>query len=221
MLIGLALVPKVRGQHNGEQKMFNINILRKSSFLLVLIGNVPTVMAVYALYSYLPMLAESTGLAKLESSYLISAVGITNTLGRILAGWIADLPHISALRMTTLASIIAGILPSIFLLCSSHATFLILSSLFGLIISVIPSVTSALIVEILGKQDLSSGFGMLTFVRGIAALAGPPISGLIHDTTNSYSASFYLASVELIASGLIHGCVVLLLHKRRHQYQAI
>ena len=38
MLIGLALVPKVRGQHNGEQKMFNINILRKSSFLLVLIG---------------------------------------------------------------------------------------------------------------------------------------------------------------------------------------
>ncbi len=35
---------------------------------------------------------------------------------------------------------------------------------------------------------------MLTFVRGMAALAGPPISGLIHDTTNSYSASFYLAS---------------------------
>ena len=36
--------------------------------------------------------------------------------------------------------------------------------------------------------------GMLTFVRGLAALAGPPISGLIRDTTNSYSASFYLAS---------------------------
>jgi hypothetical protein len=36
--------------------------------------------------------------------------------------------------------------------------------------------------------------GILTFVRGAAALTGPPLAGLILDLTGSYSSSFALST---------------------------
>ena len=49
-------------------------------------------------------------------------------------------------------------------------------------------------MDLLGKENLNSAFGILTFVRGAAALTGPPLAGLILDMTDSYPSAFALST---------------------------
>jgi len=50
---------------------------------------------------------------------------------------------------------------------------------------------------------LTSGFGTLTFVRGIAALVGPPIAGWLVDSTGQKESAFYLSAALLFLSAII------------------
>ena len=48
-------------------------------------------------------LGESRGLSSDQASYLISVIGITNTLGRVLSGWVSDIPSVSPLVVNLIA----------------------------------------------------------------------------------------------------------------------
>ena len=125
-LLGLIMAPNTRRRHvrdleDKPRKLIDLTILRDVPFLLYIISNIPTVMAVYCLYYYLPpvntiicfvvvnihmvtlQLGESRGLSSDQASYLISVIGITNTLGRVLSGWISDIPRVSPLVVNLFA----------------------------------------------------------------------------------------------------------------------
>ena len=42
-------------------------------------------------------------------------------------------------------------------------------------------------VDLLGLELLTSAFGILTFLRGVAALLGPPLAGFVIDATSKQS----------------------------------
>jgi len=56
---------------------------------------------------------------------------------------------------------------------------------------------------LLGIGQLTNAFGLLCFLRGISAIAGPPIAGSIFDYTQSYDISFYLGGTFLIVSSIV------------------
>jgi MFS-type transporter involved in bile tolerance (Atg22 family) len=55
------------------------------------------------------------------------------------------------------------------------------------------SLTSIILVDLLGLDKLTNAFGLLIMFRGAAAIFGAPLIGSIYDITNSYSASFIAA----------------------------
>lgn len=55
------------------------------------------------------------------------------------------------------------------------------------------SLTSIILVDLLGLDKLTNAFGLLILFRGAAAMIGPPIAGAINDATGSYSVTFYMA----------------------------
>ena len=96
--------------------------------------------------------------------------------------------------------------------------------MFGFIISSGPTVSTPLIVDLLGIHHLNSAFGnyyyiegktiieiettctgILTFARGLAALIGPPAAGAIIDCFSAdFSLPFYIASVLFGVSAFLH-----------------
>merc|ERR1719222_1035949 len=80
-----------------------------------------------------------------------------------------------------------------------------------------------LLVDLVGIQHLNSSFGALTFVRGFAALLGPPIAGFALDRLQTVAAPFTLSTIFLASSALIHLGVWLLvrLTDRRRDYEQI
>jgi len=220
-LLGLLMVP--RHERTTEQTKFNVGILKKPAFILFMLGNIPTVMATYATYTYLPVMANHIGLSADKSSFLISAVGITNTVGRILCGWLTDLPWVNPIVLTSVGTALAGVLPALMMFCGNYAEFLTTSAMFGLFLSVVPTATSAVLVDLLGLGNLNTAFGMLTFARGLAALIGPPIAGALLDSTGQYSVSFFASAGELALAGLI-ALSVYSLHRRTqaaNQYETL
>ena len=58
-------------------------------------------------------------------------------------------------------------------------------------------------MDLLGLDNLTSAFGLLTFFRGVTSIVGPPLAGFVFDVTQSYDISFFMAGSSLILASLI------------------
>ena len=55
------------------------------------------------------------------------------------------------------------------------------------------SLTSIILVDLLGLDKLTNAFGLLILFRGAAAILGSPMAGAIYDATGRYDIPFYMA----------------------------
>ena len=128
-LFGLVMVPTRKKTQESENnnnvevevaEKSSLKILRNIPFLLMTLANIPNAMAIYISYTYLPsvcthiawllgyaiafQMAHQAGLSTADASFLISVVGVSNTVGRIFSGWLADLKSTSALGITIITA---------------------------------------------------------------------------------------------------------------------
>jgi len=212
---GLVMVPnkrrpQVAAKDGGENKssVSHLGLCANASFLLVTIGNMPFVMAIYTSYTYLPALAAQNGLSPSEASFLIAVVGISNTLGRLISGWLADMSWTSPLAISISTTAAVAFFASLLPFCTQFWTFALVGSLYGLLLSALITVSTPLLVQLLGIQELNMAFGILSFARGIAGFLGPPVSGFILDNSSAnLRVPFFICSGLFIVSLLIY-CIV-------------
>ena len=171
-------------------------------FTLILLADFFTFAAVYIPYSHLPGLAMARGLSPGQTAAVISAGGAANTVGRLTGGGLADTRP--PLPLTLLAVATAALPCFILTACSSLPAFLASFALFGLLTGVQVGCASPLLVSLLGMPALAPAFGALTAGRGVAALVGPPLAGLLADTTASLASPLHLTGGLLLAGAALY-----------------
>jgi len=62
------------------------------------------------------------------------------------------------------------------------------------------SLTSIILVDLLGLDKLTNAFGLLILFRGAAAIVGSPLAGIVYDATQSYSIPFFMAGFFFLMS---------------------
>ncbi len=62
------------------------------------------------------------------------------------------------------------------------------------------SLTSIILVDLLGLDKLTNAFGLLILFRGAAAIVGSPLAGAVYDATNSYDIPFFMAAAFFAVS---------------------
>lgn len=62
------------------------------------------------------------------------------------------------------------------------------------------SLTSIILVDLLGLDKLTNAFGLLILFRGAAAIIGSPLAGAVYDATQSYSIPFFMAGFFFLIS---------------------
>jgi MFS family permease len=118
------------------------------------------------------------GVAPQKAALLISIMGIANTIGRVATGLIADLPSVNALFVNNLSLLLSGICILCVPFCNHYYEFVIVSVFFGLFISSFVSLSSIVLVELLGLNRLTSAFGLKLMFQGFAAIIGSPLAGI-------------------------------------------
>ena len=72
----------------------------------------------------------------------------------------------------------------------------LLISLAGLSVSAYVSLTSIILVDLLGLDALTSAFGLLVSFRGVASIVGPPLAGLTINLANEQSRWMWVAWIS-------------------------
>ncbi|XP_076284328.1 monocarboxylate transporter 9 isoform X3 [Lasioglossum baleicum] len=173
--------------------MMDVSLLKNPVFLLIGISNVFGMAGLYVPFVYLVDAAVLDGIERNSASILLSIIGITNTVGRVACGFIADFPQVDSLLLNNICLIISTISVAATPFCHSYMAYIVMSIFFGIAISGYISLTSIILVDLLGLDKLTNAFGLLILFRGAAAIIGSPLAGAVYDATHSYSIPFFMA----------------------------
>ncbi|KAK9880173.1 hypothetical protein WA026_010046 [Henosepilachna vigintioctopunctata] len=174
-------------------QMMDISLLKDPVFTCIGISNFFGMAGLYVPFVYLVDCAKAQGVDPSNASFLISIIGITNTIGRVACGYFADFPEVDALFVNNICLAISTISVAIVPLCTSYYAYVAVAIFFGIAVSGYISLTSIILVDLLGLDKLTNAFGLLILFRGAAAIVGSPLAGALYDATKSYELPFYVA----------------------------
>lgn len=132
--------------------------------------------------------AQSRGYDADMAANFITISNASNFVSRIIIGWAADkFGRLNALFATTILSAIGVLsfwLPSTFCddaTCNIKANvlFIIFTIIYGAFAGAYISLFPAALIELFGLQHFTSINGALSLIRGIGALLGTPLTGLL------------------------------------------
>ncbi|OUC46346.1 transporter, major facilitator family protein [Trichinella nativa] len=157
--------------------MIDYHLLKHPSMLILSIANIVGMLGFYVPFVFLASYSDSLGNTKEQSSLLLSVIGITNTIGRVIFGWVSDQHWVTALTINNIALLLCGLLTCLCVVFTTYELLILYSTLFGFFIAPYVSLSAVILVEELGLENLTNSFGLLTLARGISAMVGSPLGG--------------------------------------------
>ena len=200
-------VPSLDGHNYSSYKnamMDRLALFRDLNFLLFCVSNVMLFMALNIPFAYGPdMMVKRNIVSQDNGSNFNMAIGFTCLISMPLVGILVDHgPKLNPFVVTFLSLVSAGISMFIFPMTWSLDEAIVVAIWFGISFSAFLSLPPVILENILGKENVSSAYGLLVFIRGISISVGPPLAGLIYDITNTYNGSFFFAGILFSISGL-------------------
>ncbi|KAI5636277.1 major facilitator superfamily domain-containing protein [Phthorimaea operculella] len=187
---------------NALGSMMDTSLLKDPAFMLIGLSNFFGMAGLYVPFVYLVDAAKFNGVDASSASLLLSIIGVTNTFARIGCGFIADFPWMDSLVLNNACLAIATVAVGLTPFCTTYITYICVAVAFGIAIAGYISLTSIILVDLLGLDKLTNAFGLLILFRGIATVIGSPLAGAVFDMTKTYDASFYIGGGFFLLSTL-------------------
>lgn len=185
-------------------EMLDVSLLKNPGFMCICLGNIFAMIGFYVPYVYIVDRAMMAGIDKTQASFLLSVIGITNTIGRVISGFLADVRSVNSLMLNNVNMLIAGVCIFLTPFCNTYPLLVLAALVFGLTTAAFISLTSIILCDLLGLGKLTNAFGLLSMGRGIAGIVGPPMAGAVFQSTGNYDASFYLGGGLFLLGTLLH-----------------
>lgn len=173
--------------------MLDVSLLTNGAFMFIGISNIFGMAGLYVPFVYIVDMAQKDGIDPNSAAFLLSIIGIVNTFGRILCGYIADFPSVDALFLNNVCLVIGAVAVGATPLFSTYSGYVLVAIVFGIAICGYISLTSIILVDLLGLDKLTNAFGLLILFRGAATIVGSPLAGGLYDATQSYAIPFFVA----------------------------
>lgn len=125
-------------------------------------------------------------------------IGISSCLGRLLFGYIADLPRVNRIYLQQIAFVMIGVMTMLLPATDSFVLLCAFSFAMGLFDGCFISLLGPIAYDICGQHGATQAIGFLLGLCSIPLTVGPPIAGLLYDHYGSYTLPFVLAGVPPI-----------------------
>ncbi|KAI0229983.1 hypothetical protein LSAT2_019611 [Lamellibrachia satsuma] len=160
------------------------------------------------------------GVSKLNAAFLISVIGVSDTIARGFFGLLAGIECVNPLYLRSTALTLCGISTFLSIFCFNYEMFVVYAVFFGGCSGVSVCLTPVVLVNLLGTEQFTNAFGLLILFEGVATIVGPPMAGWLYDVTHSYDLPFAIVGAVTTCSGLILysiPCVQRLRQRRRRR----
>ncbi|CAH1785204.1 unnamed protein product [Owenia fusiformis] len=197
-----------------KERLFNVGIFRSVDFLILCMNNMLFCFGVSVVYTHLAEYALQMDIGGRESSILFSVIGISNFLGRFVFGFIGNHPLSNDILVYLFGFLIPGIATLLVPLLTQFESLLIYATIFGTFTSVFGVQLASIVCQIIGEDQLATGFGVLLPFEAFGTMLGGPVAGFMYDGFES-TGSFFVGGGALVLSATIM-IVPYLREKRLH-----
>ncbi|KAJ7332871.1 hypothetical protein JRQ81_015051 [Phrynocephalus forsythii] len=144
--------------------------------------------------------AKTLGINPMDTAYIITVSGITETVCLLLSGWIADQDWIKKYNYHKTYLILCGITNLLGPLATTFSLLMTYSVIFAIFSGGYLALLLPVLVDLVGAPNFHSALGFASFVAGFGVIAGPPIAGWLYDCTRTYVYSFIFAGICFLIS---------------------
>lgn len=89
--------------------MLDVSLFKSPTFMLLAFSGFFTMMGFFVPFLYISSRAQDSGMSEGAADMIVSAIGITNTVARIVCGFLSSFESVSALHLNNVAITIGGI----------------------------------------------------------------------------------------------------------------
>ncbi|KAL5103749.1 Monocarboxylate transporter 12 [Taenia crassiceps] len=157
---------------------FSLYLLANATFLIFAASNFLTSLGFNAPFLFATDRAIQMRVEESRASFLVAAIGIGNTLGRVAFGALAMTRRIRIrLHLYNGSLVICGLITAISYWAVEYPLILTYYLAFGFFSGSYVTLFSVLLVDLLGVEFLKDSFGLSLLIMGVAVIVGPPIAG--------------------------------------------
>ena len=161
----------------GFKQHLNMHICKNISYVLLLIQILFVSIGMSMVLVHLPAYGGTLGFSDDSSAMLLSTMGISNFVGRLAYGATNQIPWITAACLYIIGFIIAGALTVICPLFTSYIALQVYAALFGFLTACFGSMLPLVIVDIVGADLITNGYGYVLLFMAFGTMAGGPVAG--------------------------------------------
>lgn len=178
--------------------------MRSQSFVVLCVNNLVYCLGLMVVYVHLGAFVKSCErFSSNHSAHVFSIIGISNLLGRVFHGVLCHFPRMCTVLVYASSSVLSGVATLAIPLCSEFTALAVCASMFGFFSACLGALLPDVIIRLVGKQQLSSGYGIILLFESAGSIVGGPLAGLLFDYTLIYDYSFYMAGSLLMCAGVL------------------
>ncbi|XP_062545567.1 monocarboxylate transporter 10 isoform X2 [Armigeres subalbatus] len=125
----------------------------------------------------------------------VMCIGITSGLGRLIFGFIADLPGINRVLLQQIAFVLIGTMTMCLPATGSFTLLLVIALAMGLFDGCFISLLGPIAYDLCGPRGATQAIGFLLGLCSVPLTIGPPVAGMLYDHTGSYKLPLILAGI--------------------------
>lgn len=125
----------------------------------------------------------------------LMCIGIASGVGRLVFGWISDLPGVNRILLQQISFYFIGLATIFVPLTDQYGVLLAIVLAMGIFDGCFISLLGPIAFDLCGSHGAAQAIGFLLGLCSFGLTAGPPIAGEIYDNTKSYTIPFVLAGI--------------------------
>ncbi|HEX6440833.1 MAG TPA: MFS transporter [Stellaceae bacterium] len=184
------------------------DLFRSRDFMLLYLSWVLATMALFVPFVFLPAFARGHGATEVAAAALVSLIGGTSILGRVVLGPIGD--RIGILRLFKATVLLMAVSYAIWLLSSSYLGLSVFAVVLGINYGSRIAAVPAVLIELFGADSLGTILGVFFTATGVAAVLGPTLAGIAVAESGGYRGGVVFA----LTTGLLGFIAILPVRSR-------
>ncbi|CAF1266284.1 unnamed protein product [Rotaria sordida] len=205
-------------------EQIDLSLLKNPAFTLFVISNFFTSLGFNAIYNFADDLANDAKVTIHHRSYIVMSIGFSNIFGRITIGFFGDQKCVNRLVFFIVALIISGVATMVAPLCGASVFLHIgYASAFGFFSGGYVTLTSIVLIDLVGINKLSDAFGVFLLFVGIGTAIGTPIVGGMRDAFAKFDRPFlwpyFIFGTCTVISGIVLFAIPVLQRKKLNDNQ--
>lgn len=121
---------------------------------------------------------QDLGIRKQQGAVLVGYMAMSQTVGKIVFGRIADHPRVNRVYLYQMCLLVCSVLTTLLPLFTTYNALLAYCIVFGFHEGCFVVLIAVLTGDIAGKKMMATAFGVMYFFTGIPMMLGPPVAGM-------------------------------------------